>query len=70
MKLQISTPKQSINKAYLKEKISRNDIERISRTTNSVVMTPGSFKKALLLQIVLVFQLVTHCVTNSVIRKF
>ena len=27
MKLQISTPKQSINKAYLKEKISRNDIE-------------------------------------------
>src|ERR1035437_1844919 len=27
MKLQLSTPKQSINKAYLKEKISRNDIE-------------------------------------------
>ena len=27
MKLQISTPKQSINKAYLKQRTSRNDIE-------------------------------------------
>jgi len=27
MKLQIQPPKQSLNKAYLKEKISRSDIE-------------------------------------------